>query len=193
MNIVPIGIDCRITDLLRNNRYRKKAYPFGWCLTFNGITEIVSDKFCKFDNIDNKLNRKYNIGLPHYLGPEVNDKLKIRCDRFMKLLIGNEPVVFIRKGHSCHHHKESNQFNFNLKCDIQDMIEFSKLLKKDYKNLNYKIILILGCDKCYNPNIDYNDINNEDITIYNLALPKMDHEKFNDKFNEIKKTFFLDL
>ena len=52
---VPLGIDCTIARYLRDKGLRKKAYPFDWTGTYEGIHEAVSEGFEKmFDLIPDR-------------------------------------------------------------------------------------------------------------------------------------------
>ena len=186
--IIPIGIDCGLAELLKNNNIRCFAFPFDWCVTYNGVSEIIKDDFNKFiPELGKTINYDYNINFVHDFSKEsfINDKEKYlrRINRFKTILDDNlESIIFIRKGHAHHHHEESEM----IKNDIEDAEELDKVLKDKYKNLSYTIIVILVCGDCFDTNKIYSS-NSERVKIYNISTPKVDDNKFNKKLKDILK------
>ena len=101
-----------------------------------------------------------------------------RIDRFLKLLDSDGEIIFLRKGHSEHHHTESEIIND----DLLDCEELYDIIKQNYKNLKFKIILFLVCSKCYNYKEKYDS---EKVIVYNVS----------DKSNrsDLIKNYFSDL
>ncbi len=90
-----------------------------------------------------------------------------RIQRFMDLMKNEtDEIIFIRHGHHYHHHKETRGLKMNLKNDIVDGEELYGHLKERYPKLNFKIIVILSCWKCFNIENVYHS---ENIKIYNIA------------------------
>jgi len=77
-----------------------------------------------------------------------------------------EHIMFIRKGHLCRHHDEQGAAYSDVMKDICEAEYLDNILLNKYPNLKYKIILILGCTKCFNQDITYKS-NSENIEIYN--------------------------
>jgi len=151
MIIVPIGIDCGVAKFLKQYNYRKYALPFDWVVTYKGITEILRNNFSNFipdikNNIKTAFN-KYDVKFIHDNLQDENEinKYKRRIERFNEFLkTTTEEVLFIKKGHSYHHHLE-----YNFKEDLEDVIELDNFLQQNYKYLNYKILVALLCNDCY--------------------------------------------
>ena len=96
----------------------------------------------------------------------------------------NEPIVFIRKGHSCHHHNEHSGRFLTIKSDIDDSEDLDKNLSEKYPNLLYTIIVILVCGKCFDSKEKYKSVS-ERINIYNIASMVIDNPKFDECFHTI--------
>lgn len=200
---IPIGSDCFTTLGLKDNNLRFQSLPFDWIVTYDGIYDIIINDFVDFipehitnedvlndltnDNLevdthDNAIyNNKYKILFLHNKFPEDNEKIKKRIKRFKNILeTKNETIVFVRKTHMMHHHKEiSENFNCdNVKDEILEAEKLSELLQTKYPKLNFKILLILSCNICYKPSNYYSkDLN---IVIINISNKSLD-----ENFNEI--------
>lgn len=184
---IPIGIDCGVSDTLKELNIREKAYPFDHIVSYNGICEIIKNDFKDFlpdlnketviignDNKPNVFNSKYGLKFIHddlYKQEEI-DKYNRRIDRFKELLKreDNELIVFIRKGHAYHNHNE-----FKFKNELLDTIELDNYLKETYPKLNYKIIVILLCYNCYKLTA-YKDISKNIEIHYSLITDIRDDE-----------------
>jgi hypothetical protein len=173
MNIeyIPIGIDCDIAFMCKEFNMRKTAYPFDHIVTYDGITKILENNFNNFipkineNNINNHVfDKNYNTKFIHdnFLLQEDKDKYKRRIDRFLKILNTNTKIVFIKKGHSIHHHNELD----NIVNEYEEVKKLNEYLKTNYKNLDYEIVIILLCKKC-NCNINNENIDNIKLYIYN--------------------------
>ena len=142
--IIPIGIDCGLVELLKKNNLRKLAFPFDWIISSNGISECINDNFLNFIPEEKSFVNKYDMFFMHDFSEHkyLYDKTKYlrRIQRLQNLLEnGNEEIIFIRKGHACHHHEEEY---YTIKNDINDAVKLDIILSNKYKNLNYKIILV---------------------------------------------------
>lgn len=158
MIIIPIGIDCGICEVLNKYNFRNFALPFDWVVTYKGITEIIKNNFNNYipeidnntefiDGVPNIFN-KYDVKFIHdkFQNKDQIDKYHRRIKRFNDILNNtDEEIIFLKKGHSHHHHEE-----YDFKDDITDVIELDNYLQENYKNLKYKIIVGLLCNKCYN-------------------------------------------
>ena len=142
--IVPIGIDCCIAGLLRKLNIRKEGFPFDWNVTYNGVKEIIEDNFKRFIPNENNIN-EYNVKFIHDTFPRDIEKYKRKIERFYTALTSDKKIILLRKGHMEHHHNESS----TIKCDIKDSYDLDKYISDKYKNLNYTIITIIMCNKCY--------------------------------------------
>jgi hypothetical protein len=184
MIFIPIGVDCGNADFLRKIGLRKSAYPFDWIVTYNGISDIIKNDFIDYlpNNFD-KFNNIYKIFLPHHLFPNDNEKILRRIDRFKSILEkSNEKVIFIRKGHATHHHKENNM-NI-IKSDLDDAEDLDNLLKSNYPNLNYEIIVTLICGDCFDRKIKYTSCSTN-IKVYNISMQNVDDNIFNNLCKEL--------
>jgi hypothetical protein len=94
--------------------------------------------------------------------------------------------MFLRNGHCCHHHDEQNGKYNNILSDIEDAENLDNVISVKYPKLKYKIVIILSCDKCFDPSTEYKS-KKENIEIYNIASAAFNLEKFNNKCFEICK------
>ena len=109
-----------------------------------------------------------------------------RIERLQSLLQTSTTLTFIRKGHAPHHHPEVLKHNLTIKNEIDDANELATFLKNNYLHLSFKIILVLVCDNCYDPNINYTTLH-DNIVIYNIASSHVDDNKFSNLFEDIIK------
>ena len=58
-------------------------------------------------------------------------------------------------------------------CTHWNWLRFSWFIKTKYPKLKYKIIVVLVCDTCFNT-----VYHSENITIFNIATPYVDNDKF---------------
>lgn len=116
---------------------------------------------CGETNLFNSLSSTYFM---HNKFPEDYDKMNRRISRFLELLQKKDKeLIFIRRGHAIHHHKESELFKCEIKNEIDDCELLYALLKKKYTHLKFKIILFLECDKCFHQH------HSDNIEIYNIV------------------------
>jgi hypothetical protein len=192
MLIVPIGVDCKVADFCVKYNLRKMSLPFDWCVSYNGVSKCLADNFIQFINpLNNRIN-VYDIYFHHdfdnaNLIQNDIDKYIRRCNRLLDILEkGEEEIIFLRNGHCCHHHSEQDGKYNKIVSDIEDAENLDNVISEKYPKLKYKIIIILSCDKCFEPNVEYKSIKNS-IHIYNIASPEFNLERFNCKCFEICK------
>jgi hypothetical protein len=186
MIIIPIGIDCGLANLLQEYKLRNFSLPFDWCVSYNGISRIIKNNFDKLipENVGkNILNKKYDIFFFHNIFPDDTEKMRRRVNRLKDILENsNDTVIFFRKGHASHHHLEHDYKE--LKSDICDAEDLDIILQTKYPNLDYKIIVVLVCYKCFDININYIS-NSSKIRIYNITSINADDNKFRELFIKI--------
>ena len=177
--IVSLGVDCGVANFLKENGLRNFSLPFDWVVSYGGVSNILKNKFSNYIPKNNlQFNRDDNVKFIHENFPADIDKMNRRIDRFLKLLDSDGEIIFLRKGHSEHHHTESEVIND----DLLDCEELYDIIKQNYKNLKFKIILFLVCSKCYNYKEKYDS---EKVIVYNVS----------DKSNrsDLIKNYFSDL
>jgi hypothetical protein len=137
--IISIGQDCGVAGSLREKLYKDSSYPFDWNVTnLKFIKESFNSKFKNFETIfdecitsgSGSLKFKNDIYFYHD-DKKVNENLKKkylrRTVRLNNLLNQNKKILFIRK----------------CKNDtIKDVIELKEIIKKNYPNLKFKILLL---------------------------------------------------
>ena len=196
MLIVPIGVDCKVADFCVKYNLRKMSLPFDWCVSYNGVSRCLADDFRQFINpLNNRIN-VYDIYFHHdfdnaNLIQNDIDKYIRRCNRLLDILQkGEEEIIFLRNGHCCHHHSEQDGKYNKIVSDIEDAENLDNVISEKYPKLKYKIVIILSCDKCFEPNVEYKSIKNN-IDIYNIASAEFNLERFNGKCFEICKNLNL--
>ena len=184
MIFISIGVDCGMGTFLKQNNLRTTSFPFDWVVSYNGVSKCIDNEFDDFiEPLDEKRINKYDIYFYHdfrCISTYNEDKEKYfrRCNRLINILeTSDDFIVFCRKGHACHHHYENDSKYSNIVSDITDCENLDKLISKKYPNLNYKIVVILVCDKCFNPSKTYKS-NSDKIEIYNIATPEADASIF---------------
>jgi hypothetical protein len=181
--IISIGIDCGCAQWLKTHNLRQYAFPFDWCVTYNGVSKIIENDFndyLQFQNDDIKFNNQ-GVSFVHNEGSDFYEKMQRRVDRFIYLLTNStEKITFVRKGHACHNHNEVS----NIKNDLDDARELDIILQKKYPKLQFEIIVILICEKCFDKDIVYipeykeTTLNTTNVKIYNIVTPNSDYEKY---------------
>lgn len=178
--IISLGIDCGPSGFLKEIGNRSFSLPFDWVVTYGGVYKIIknsfdsyipSDYFFSYDIFNDTIS---GVRYVHHKFPEDCEKLKRRSDRFLDLLNQDEEIVFIRKGHSLHHHEECKKFNFILEDDISDSEKLSKYLVEKYPNLKFKILVFLRCKKCYK---NVNEYFSKNVLCYNLLHTHIEYKK----------------
>lgn len=96
MIIIPCGIDCGLTGLLKKYNLRHFSLPFDWSVSYGGIFNIIKNDFKEFiPTNNNKINKFYNYTFLHNDFPEDSEKIKRRCKRLLDLLeTTKEEVIF---------------------------------------------------------------------------------------------------
>ena len=177
--IVSLGVDCGVANFLKENGLRNFSLPFDWVVSYGGVSNILKNKFDNYIPNDNsQFNYKDNVKFIHENFPADIKKMNRRINRFLNLLNDDKEIIFLRKGHSEHHHSESQVIND----DLLDCEELYDILKENYKNLKFKIILFLVCSKCYNYKEKYDS---EKVIVYNVS------DK--DNRSDLIKNYFSDL
>lgn len=176
---IPIGIDCTIAEEIKKKNKRTNAYPFDWVVTYNGVTDIIKNKFINYLPDNNTIqNYKSHTLFLHNNFPADNEKMNRRINRFMDLLNNKtDEIIFFRKSHCYRHHKEVENSEFQLKNDLDDSIELYDYLKANYSELKFKIIIILMCGKCFDKTMIYDTTK---VEVYNNS------ELYDDKNNLFK-------
>jgi len=187
--IIPIGVDCGLATLLRKYNLRSFAFPFDWTVTYNGVARCFGDNFKFFIPTNKERINDYDIFFMHdFIHDSQTDtiKYKRRIDRMIEILEKTtETVTFIRKGHAPHHHNGDYNDRFNkIKSDLIDAEELDEILSKKFKQLKYKIIVILVCANCFDTNIEYITKSNN-IEIHEIITDKVDDDKFETLFCKI--------
>jgi hypothetical protein len=151
MIIIPIGVDCGIASFLRDNNLRHSSLPFDWCVTYNGVYDIIENNFNTFlPKDDSTFCNLSSTSFVHCKFPKDTVKMQRRIQRFMDILNNaTDNILFFRKGHAQHNHKEAIDFNCPMKNDIVDCEELDSYLKQRYPKLKFKIITILFCTQCF--------------------------------------------
>jgi len=185
MIIVPIGVDCRIAQFIKDNKLRSFSFPFDWTVSYNGVSSCINDDFRLFtEPLHSRINR-YDICFPH----DFDDARSLQIDRkkyvrrytrLVELLKScKEEMIFCRKGHAVHHHKEHNGKYTNITSDIDDAEKLDSVLQAKYPNLIYKIIVILICGDCFQSDHEYTS-KSKRIEIHNIASLILDDKPFNE-------------
>ena len=170
--IIPIGIDCRVAKFLEELGLRNFSLPFDWVVSYSGVAKIIENEFLNYSN-------EKGINFVHHEFPRDNVKINRRIKRFLNLLKGNQEIIFLRKGHSEHHHDESNF----IKDDLDDCLELYDLLKRKYKNLKFKIILFVVCSNCFKPEKKYQS---DKVIVYNISEKKYRAELIKKLFHDFE-------
>ena len=190
--IVPIGVDCGMAEFLQKYKLRSFSFPFDWTVTYNGVSSCIDDDFKFFtEPLEQRIN-KYDMYFHHdfvhnHLLSQDTEKYVRRYNRLIDILkSGNEEVIFCRKGHASHLHKEHNGKYTNITSDIDDAEKLDIVLQAKYPNLKYKIIVILVCGDCFNPNEVYTSDTSR-IEIHNISSAQADDVRFNNLCRTIFK------
>jgi hypothetical protein len=184
MIIIPIGVDCDPTFSLRDNNMRSVSWPFDWVVTYNGVTDIMKDKFANYLPKGTNL-----VHCNTYFLHNTFQTMQRRIERFLELLnTSTEEIIFLRKGHRKTHHDESLELNVNLKNDLKDAEELDQHLKETYPRLKFKIVLALVCGQCFECNKKY-ETTSKNIFVYNIAT--LDRNEEAVKYKKLFESLFL--
>ncbi len=188
--IIPIGVDCHMADFIKKNNLRSWSFPFDWIVSYNGVSKCIADDFNNFiPNLETRIN-KYDMYFYHdFYRHRINEdtiKYNRRIERFKNILeTTTEHITFCRKGHCPHHHLEHNGSYTTIVDDIEDANNLDRILRTKYPKLDYKIIVILVCGRCFDPATKY-ESTNKNIVIHNIAMENIDNTIFE---NNLKKLF----
>ena len=174
MLIIPVGVDCSLATIFKEKGMRKFSSPFDWIVSYNGVTQCIDDDFKNFIPKSNEKINEYDMYFHHDFNTDTfqNDETKYlrRIQRLQHILENpSEPVVFVRKSHTSHHHSEHNGRYTNIKNDLEEAEKLDVVLSNKYKKLNYKILVILVCEKCFDRNITYKS-KSSNIYIHNIVM-----------------------
>ena len=190
--IVPIGVDCGMAEFLQKYKLRSSSFPFDWTVTYNGVSSCIDDDFKFFTQPLDKQINKYDMYFHHdFVNPQLlsqdTEKYTRRYNRLLDILrSGSEEVIFFRKGHASHLHKEHNGKYTHITSDLDDAEKLDTVLQTKYPNLTYKIIVILVCGDCFDPSKVYKSESNR-IEIHNIASAQADDARFNNLCRTIFK------
>ena len=171
--IVPLGVDCGVAQFLKDNGLRNFSLPFDWVVSYGGIANIIDTKFINYTH-------DKSVNFVHHSFPNDIETMNRRIKRFLNLLKSDDEIIFLRKGHSEHHHGESNL----IKNDLDDCEELYDTLKKNYNNLKFKIILFLVCSDCFNSHTQYDS---EKVIVYNVSDKQSRSELIKKYFTDFEK------
>jgi hypothetical protein len=177
MFFVSIGIDCDVANFLNKYNLRKMSLPFDWNVSYNGVSKSIDCNFDRFtEPLSNERINEQDVYFHHDFIEETmisvdKEKYNRRCERLLNIFEEyentGEYILFIRKGHMCYHHEEQNSKYKDINDDYEDAKKLYSILQSKYPRLKYKIIVILGCTKCFNKNtVSMKDTENN-IEVYN--------------------------
>jgi hypothetical protein len=189
--IISLGTDCIVSMFCDKYNLRKMSLPFDWCVSYNGVSKCFEDDFKHFiDTIDSDRINKYDVYFHHdYKDKNTfeqdNAKYIRRCNRLQDILkTTDEEIIFVRSGHSCHHHDEQFGRYKTITSDIEDIERLDTIIATKYPNLKYRMIIFLSCANCFQPNIKYESKKNN-IEIYNIAAKTFDLQRTHGVFTNI--------
>jgi len=175
MIFVSIGIDCDVANFLNKYNLRKISLPFDWNVSYNGVSKCIDCNFERFtEPLNNERINEHDIYFHHDFENSnsiIADREKYlrRCKRLSNIFEECEKtgdyIIFIRKGHMCYHHDEQNGKYSNITDDYEDAKSLDSVLLSKYPLLKYKIIVILGCTKCFNKDTIGDTSNSKSIKI----------------------------
>jgi hypothetical protein len=180
--IIPIGVDCGIAGFCQTYGLRPCSFPFDWIVSYNGVSKCFKDDFNSFFPNRNTSMNDYDMSFAHHFSNDSYEedvvKYTRRIERLKTILATeNQEVLFIRKGHGVHLHKEHNgRFN-TIKSDLVDAEELEQVLHEKYPNLQFKIVVLLSCGQCFNPSELYTSKSSR-VFIVNIARLDTQTEMF---------------
>ena len=177
MLFVSIGIDCDVANFLNKYNLRKVSLPFDWNVSYSGVSQCIENNFKNFTNpLSSERINGDDIYFHHdFLEASMTqmdrDKYQRRCERLLNLFETAEKtgeyVLFIRKGHLCYHHEEQNGKYKDITDDTEDAKQLDKVMRSKYPLLKYKIIVLLGCTKCFTKDTECPNDDTHTIDVYN--------------------------
>jgi hypothetical protein len=187
--IVPIGADCGVADFCKKYGLRTCSLPFDWAVTYNGVSDCVIANFTDFILIDSARINKYDVYFHHHffeatVNADATAFLR-RVERLKEIFASSEEkIIFCRKGHAVHHHREHNGRYSVIKSDIDDAEALDAVLSSRYPALKYEIVLFLVCGQCFDSALIYTSAS-ENIKIYNISAPQENKALFEKMAKEI--------
>jgi hypothetical protein len=185
--IVSIGVDCGVGDFCKKYGLRTISLPFDWVVSYHGVSACIDDEFKEFIPKEGMIN-KYDIYFNHDFNGEKDeeDTLKYlrRAKRFMDILTeSKEEIIFFRRGHAQHHHREHQGRYETIKNDIQDAEDLDRILSSKYPNLKYRIIVVLVCGRCFSREKIYSSLPR--VEVHNIVTPEVDFFMFENLAKKI--------
>lgn len=182
MIFVSIGIDCDVANFLNKYNLRKISLPFDWNVSYNGVSKCIDCNFERFTEplSKNRINEQDVYFHHDFENSNViiadSEKYLRRCKRLINIFKECEKtgdfIIFIRKGHMCYHHEEQDGKYTNITDDYDDAKSLNSVLLSKYPLLKYKIIVILGCTKCFNKDTIGDTSYSQNIEVYNNICSK---------------------
>jgi hypothetical protein len=156
--IISLGIDCNVAQFTQSRNLREFSLPFDWTICYNGVYDILKNNFKNYTKnitlFNNKHINKYDVLFFHDNIKDQNtiNKYNRRIERFSQVLQTKEKILFIKTSHKHWHHDDDKYTD-----DYKDAMKTINLIKERYPKLNFVILLILCCDKCFNTTFEKNE------------------------------------
>jgi hypothetical protein len=198
MLFVSIGIDCDVANFLNKYNLRKVSLPFDWNVSYSGVSQCIDNNFKNFTNpLSSERINGDDIYFHHdFLEVSMTqadrDKYQRRCERLLNLFETAEKtgeyILFIRKGHLHYHHEEQNGRYKDITDDTEDAKQLDNVMRSKYPLLKYKIIVLLGCTKCFTKDTVYPDDDTHPvIDVYNNVSSTFEERLLNIVITEIRE------
>ena len=164
MKYISLGSECSAAATLKNLGLRDASYPFDWVDTNKGdMVRCLTEKFEHFMwnpvLIKTRIRDNYRFEFPHdfpttdaqqgkeflivdnwkdYL-EEVREKYQRRINRFLAALMGNEPIIFLRRDNP-------SDRVVNLISSISQINPFLKFGMVIASKHKYELLMTATCD-----------------------------------------------
>lgn len=165
--IVSLGYNCYVADVLKKGKFRKFAYPFDWTISNLSLVEKVLKNPDSFPLLSSKELEYITFGEEHYyyitsektlisihdfksedknspINNEIYEKYIRRIERFKNILNSGKKILFIRLAkfpRDC-----SKEFGMISEQDTPEKIgKLADLISELYPNLKFKILFC--CDR----------------------------------------------
>jgi hypothetical protein len=162
--IISLGCDCTVAIHLDKKGWRKKSYPFDWCISLGKVSNMFKTDFLDWCNMipraspHDRPTNKYLVNFCHEPQHEYPDKQKFdrRINRMKDLLHLSKSdyrgvVHLVRVSHKTEFHGGTPAWHgpcvSNDNDEIRDMIELDRYFKGF--GSCYKIWLLLVCPICF--------------------------------------------
>ena len=173
--IISLGIDCGPKMIIKDySKITQETFPFDWCRTYKGVSSIIKNGYTNLlsnpipsiddesynDNVNGiKFRHNGKLIKGNYVQDtnkektldEVKEKYIRRLERLYKYLdayntsINHQQLIFVRKSHDDKDHIDAENYDIDIKNDIDDAIELNHFLSTKYSKLNYVIIFFRLC------------------------------------------------